>query len=221
MSSTILTRAERTAILARCLKNWILIKRCYRYRKLLDLPVPELLDELGVQIYKSLFYYRFKRRLKLPDVPPEEQAYKLALTAGHNALTSMIRTALKRGHLNVVPLDWFNEEHPAGHWTGLRATASPNAIAHVTNLMAIVATEMMGPAKAGALLRATIYVWQGKFRPTKTQLELIRELSCHNRKGVQRLIERYHDRVRAQLDPERVIYLKTEGVWRAAPQVVA
>ena len=217
----VLSREVRAAILKRCLNNWLLVKRCYKYQRLLDQPVADLLDELGIKIYQSLFYYRFTNRLKLPNLPAEEQAYKMAITAGHNHLTSLVRTALKKGHMNAVPLDWFHEHQSAGRWSGLRGETTAETVTAMTDLLAAVATEFVGAERAGLLVRATVYDWQGHCRLSVTQVEIMRGLGKRNRLQMRRLLDEYHAKVRAQLEPTPQLYLREEGVWRAAPQIVA
>lgn len=217
--STVLTRDERATILHRCLTNWLLVKRCYRYRVLLDLPVQDLLDELGVKIYQGLFYYRFKARLTVPDVAPEEQAYKLAITVGHNALTSMVRDALKKGHINLQPIDFYAQDKAAGRWAGLSGDGSAVAASHVIDLMVATATAMAGD-HASQLLRALVYDWSPGGRLTVQQAEIMRALACHNRLRVRRLLDLFRDRVRSQLDPTAPVVTKSEGVWRASNQIV-
>lgn len=217
--STILTRAERAAILQRCLNNWLLIKRCYRYLPLLNTTIEDLLDDLGVKAYESLFYYRFKARLTAPGVPPKEQAYKLALTTAHNALTSLVRDAIKRGRINAHPLDWHAENQGGGAWAGLRGPSSATAITTVLDLMATVATELVG-GRAGDLLRATVYDWASGRRLTPAQRNIMAALGCHNPLRVRRLIDHFHTQIRVQLTPETVPLTRNDGVWRATAQII-
>ena len=219
----VLSREVRAAILQRCLTNWVLIKRCYKYQRLLDQPVADLLDELGVKIYQALFYYRFTHRLKDKHVSPEEQAYKIAMQVGIYHLGDMVRAAMRQNHLATVPLDWFaNDRGNGGRWASLRdTTASSDAVTEITNLIGAVATEFVGADKAGLLVRASLYDWQGHCRLSITQVEIMRGLGKRNRLQIRRLLDEYHAKVRAQLEPTPQLYLREEGVWRAAPQIVA
>jgi hypothetical protein len=209
----VLNRETRGAILERCLTNWALIKRCYKYEKLLDQPISDLLDEVGVKIYQSLFYYRFTRRLK-GTLPPEEQAFKIAMEVGLNHLGDLVRAASRQRHTTV--------SIHAGPWANTPSSAVyDHSMLQITTVLTMVAGHVVGAEQASFLVRATVYDWQNHTQLTPAQLEIMKGLGKRNRLQMRRLLDKYREEVRAELEPMPQLYQRVEGVWRAAPHNAA
>ena len=207
--ATLLTRAERADVLQRCLKNRLLVHRCYRCHRLLDTSPEDLLEDLAVKMYTELFKFRFINQYTDGPVDPLQRAFKLALTTGHNALTSMIRTALKRERFVQQDIDL----------TTIKSNAISNTnVKEVLEVMATVATTMVGEANAGTLVRATLYDWErhrGKAL-THAQLQLLKSLGLRDRRAAAQLIEKFHALVREQFPVQSQADLrKVNGVWQA------
>lgn len=200
----VLTRADRAIVLERCLKNRLLIKRCYRYHQLLNTSVEDLLNELGIHIYEGLFYFRFKHRLKFPEISPLEQAYKLALTTGHNYLGCLVRARVKKGLVSTESISPKAASHRLDDLAALQ----------VTKVMVSVAAELVGTPLAAALLRATLYDWQSHGQLSAAQQQLLKALKRPTRHQVTLLLDQYRSLILAQLEPAQLPIEKVDGVWR-------
>lgn len=208
--SKLLTREQRATVLQRCLHNRILLYRCYRYHKLLSMDHADLVEELAVHMYKGLFYFRHSSRYANGPDDPMTQAYKLAVTTGHNKLTSMVRTALKRGHFSVQDIDV----------TTLVSREMTNAsLKEVMGTLATVATTLVGEQRAGALIQATVYDWDRHRGQAMlvAQQKIIKALGLRQRKDVAKLLEQFYQATRKQLgSTDQVPLRRLNGVWRAA-----
>lgn len=212
----VITRAERTDILQRVLRNQLLMRRCYKSYRLLESTVPDLLNELGEKVFKALYYYRIKDRYP-PDQDPLVAAFKLALTTAHNHLTSLIRTALKK-------------HRPALINTDIALLKGSNiSEAQMYEFLEILITKargLVGEAKIPWLLKATLYGWE-RSRPnpplSPVQQEIMTALEERTRSGVRRLVAELHKRVIAELErtgDKKSLLIKTAGIWRPSDQAL-
>ena len=212
---TVLSKAKRAEILMQCLKSKGLIHYCNRSSRVLNLPPQDILADVSEHMYRGLFYFRFTKRLTVPGVPFEEQAFRLALQTGYNALRDMIRAAKRRKTMIKEGLGNPIFEIPE--------VVSDDRIRTiiVRSTMIDTAKQLVGIARADALLGSTKHDWTGAvYEPEKRTI--MRRLKIKNGKNMREMIDKFADQVRAGIEPEPMPVLKqNDGVWRTAPRRIA
>lgn len=202
-----LSRAQREAILAYCLKG---LSPVMRRRAPLVKPggFEDLVDEVGIHIWIALLRYRRK---------PYDEALKLAYRSGQNRLASIVRSVLtsrRRGAtLKFVSLDSVAPTlYQSEDMTSCAAL-------EFIEIMVTLAVRIVGPDKATHLVQATLHDWSRRTRTTENHRRIMDNLGLQRRDVVESIM-RLREALRKALVAEtKPLTVRTpEGVWKAALQ---